>query len=248
MRYERPQQTQIVGRVPIGVGLLTASLTGEVLAPARPKRAAARATLARRVRLPDLDANAGDVGLAGDACPKLKEAPARVVRADRLRNDRAPTHAGLLFATDPGTHLKRIFDDTFADGVVLRRLETSLLTRQPFHDRATTSSRRACAFRGFLLERAPNAMMAIADGLATIAGPGPFEVCRILVRPPSPPIQSTGDTRWSHIRSCRARLNRKWSKNLTTTGSRLDCDDHLIGVWATGSLSGKIGAGSAHDP
>jgi hypothetical protein len=157
MRYGHPQQTQIVGRVPIGVGLLAASLTGEVLAPARPKRAAARATLARMVRLRDLDANAGDVGLG----PKLKEAPARVVPADRLRHDRAPTHAGLLFATDPGTHLKRIFDHKFADGVVLRRLETSLLTRQPFHDRATMSSRRARAFRGFLLERAPNAMMAI---------------------------------------------------------------------------------------
>jgi hypothetical protein len=143
MRYGRPQQTQIVGRVPIGVGLLAASLTGEVLAPARPKRAAARATLARRVRLPDLDANTGDGGLVGDDCAKLKEASARVVPADRLRNDRAPTHAGLLFATDPGTHLKRIFDDTFADGVVLRRLETSLLTRQRFHDRATTSSRLA---------------------------------------------------------------------------------------------------------
>jgi hypothetical protein len=50
MRYGHPQQTQIVGRVPIGVGLLAASLTGEVLAPARPKRAAARATLARIVR------------------------------------------------------------------------------------------------------------------------------------------------------------------------------------------------------
>jgi hypothetical protein len=148
MGYGHPQQTQIVGRVPIG-----ASLTGEVLAPARPKRSAARATLARRVRLHDLDANAGDVGLIRDACPKLKEAPARVVPADRLRNDRAPTDAGLLFETDPGTPLKRIFDDTFADGVVLRRQETSLLTRQPFHDRATTSSRRACAFRGLLLER-----------------------------------------------------------------------------------------------
>jgi hypothetical protein len=36
MRYGHPQQTQIVSRVPIGVGLLAASLTGEVLAPARP--------------------------------------------------------------------------------------------------------------------------------------------------------------------------------------------------------------------
>ena len=53
MRYGHPQQTQIVGRVPIGVGLLAASLTGEVLAPARPKRAAARATLARIARLHD---------------------------------------------------------------------------------------------------------------------------------------------------------------------------------------------------
>jgi hypothetical protein len=95
-----------------------------------------------------------------------------VVPADRLRNDRAPTDAGLLFETDPGPHLKRIFDATFADGVVLRRLETSLLTRQPFQDRAMTSSRRACAFRGFVLERAPNAMMAVADGLAKIAAPG----------------------------------------------------------------------------
>jgi hypothetical protein len=63
MRYGHPQQTQIVGRVPIGVGLEATNLTGEVLAPAPPKRAAARATLARRVRLHDLDANAGDVGL-----------------------------------------------------------------------------------------------------------------------------------------------------------------------------------------
>jgi hypothetical protein len=72
MRYGHPQQTQIVSRVPIGVGLLAASLTGEVLAPVRPKRAAARATLARMVRLRDLDANAGDVGLVRDACPKLR--------------------------------------------------------------------------------------------------------------------------------------------------------------------------------
>jgi hypothetical protein len=128
--------------------------------------------LARIVRLPDLDGNAGDVGLVRDESPKLKAAPARVVPADRLRNDRPPTDAGQVFQTDPSTHLNRILDDTFADGVVLRRLETLLLTRQPFQDRATTSSRRPCAFRGFLLERAPNSMMAIADALAKIAGPG----------------------------------------------------------------------------
>ena len=77
-----------------------------------------------------------------------------------------------MFETDPSTHLNRILNDTFADGVVLRRLEASLLTRQPFQDRATTSSRRPCAFRGFLLERTPNSMVSIADGLAKIAGPG----------------------------------------------------------------------------
>ena len=177
MRYGHRQQTQIVGRVPIGVGLVAASLTGEVLAPARTKTAAARATLARIVRLHDLNGNAGDVGLVLDACPKLKEAPARVVPADRLRNDRPATDAGQVFETDPGTHLNRILDDTFADGMVLRRLETSLLTRQPFQDRATTSSRRPCAFQGFLLERAPNSMMSIADGLARIAGPGATVRC-----------------------------------------------------------------------
>ena len=74
MRYGHPQQTQIVGCVPIGVGLVAASLAGEVLAPARPKTAAARATLARIVRPHDLDGNAGDVGLVLDACPKLKGA------------------------------------------------------------------------------------------------------------------------------------------------------------------------------
>ena len=139
MHYGHPQQTQIVGRVPIGVGLVAASLTGEVLAPAPTKTAAAR-----------------DAGLVLDEGPKLKEAPARVVPADRFRNGRPATDAGQVFETDPSTHLNRILDDTFADGVVLRRLETSLLTRQPFQDRATTSSRRPCAFRGFLLERAPN--------------------------------------------------------------------------------------------
>jgi hypothetical protein len=63
MRCGHPQQTQIVGRVPIGVGLMAASLTGQVLAPTRTKRAAARATFARRVRLHDLNGNAGEVGL-----------------------------------------------------------------------------------------------------------------------------------------------------------------------------------------
>jgi hypothetical protein len=75
MRYGHPQQTQIVSRVPIGVGLLAASFTGEVLAPARPKRAAARATLARMVRLRDLDANAGDVGLVRDALGGVERGP-----------------------------------------------------------------------------------------------------------------------------------------------------------------------------
>jgi len=156
MHYGHPQQTQIVGRVPIGVGLVAASLTGEVLAPAPTKTAAARANLARTVRLHDRDGNAGDAGLVLDEGPKLKEAPARVVPADRFRNGRPATDAGQVFETDPSTHRNRVLDDTFADGVVLRRLETSLLTRQPFQDRATTSSRRPCAFRGFLLERAPN--------------------------------------------------------------------------------------------
>jgi len=126
----------------------------QALAPARTETAAARASLARMVRLHDRDRNAGNVGL--DEGPRLKEAPARAVPADRLRNGRPATDAGQVFETDPSTHLNRILDDTFADGVVLRRLETSLLTRQPFQDRAPTSSRRPCAFRGFLLERAPN--------------------------------------------------------------------------------------------
>jgi len=46
MHYGHPQQKQIVGCVPIGVGLVAASLTGEALAPARTKTAAARANLA----------------------------------------------------------------------------------------------------------------------------------------------------------------------------------------------------------
>jgi hypothetical protein len=125
--------------------LVAASLTGEVLAPARPKRAAARATLPRIVRLPDLD-----------------RTPEWSCRPPSQRSCAHGGRSGLR----PARIFNRIFDDTFADGVVLRRLETSLLTRQPLHDRATTSSRRACAFRRFLLERAPNAMMAIADGLA----------------------------------------------------------------------------------
>jgi hypothetical protein len=74
-------------------------------------------------------------------------------------------------------------DDTFADGVVLRRLETSFVTRQPFQDRATTSSRRPCAFRGFLLERAPISMVSIADGLANMAGPGDRSTCAGSVLP-----------------------------------------------------------------
>jgi hypothetical protein len=53
MHYGHPQQTQIVGCVPIGVG--AASLTGEGVAPARTKTAAARASLARIVRLHDRD-------------------------------------------------------------------------------------------------------------------------------------------------------------------------------------------------
>jgi hypothetical protein len=85
MRYGHPQQTQIVGRIPIGVGTEGASLTGEVLAPARTKTAAARATLARIVRLHDLDGNAGDVGLVVDECPKLNKTPARGVPAAGLR-------------------------------------------------------------------------------------------------------------------------------------------------------------------
>ena len=51
MRYGHPQQAQIVGCVPIGLGLVAASLTGEALAPARTKTAAALASLGRVVRL-----------------------------------------------------------------------------------------------------------------------------------------------------------------------------------------------------
>ena len=94
MRYGHPQQTQIVGCVPIGVGLVAANFTGEDLAPARSKTAAARARLARIVRRHELDANAGDIGLVLDECPKLKKAPARVVPADRLGNDRPAMDAG----------------------------------------------------------------------------------------------------------------------------------------------------------
>ena len=140
MRYGHRQQTQIVGRVPIGVGLVAASLTGEVLAPARTKTAAARATLARIVRLHDLNGNAGDVGLVLDECPKLKKTPART--PDRFRNRRSATDAGRVFEADPRTHPNRVLDDTLAEGVVFCRLETSLPPRQPFQDRATTPSRR----------------------------------------------------------------------------------------------------------
>jgi hypothetical protein len=101
MHYVHPQQTQIVGCVPIGVGLVAASRTGEALAPARTKAAAARANLARKVRLHDRDGNAGDVGLVLDEAPKLKETPARVVPADRFRNGRPATDAGQVLKTDP---------------------------------------------------------------------------------------------------------------------------------------------------
>jgi len=48
MHYGHPQGMQPVGCVPIGVGRVAASLTGEVLAPAPTKTAAARASLAFR--------------------------------------------------------------------------------------------------------------------------------------------------------------------------------------------------------
>ena len=171
MHYGHPQQTQIIGRVPIGVGPMTAGFTGELLAPAPTKTAAARAPLARVVRRHDRDADPGDVGLVLDERPQLKEAPARVVPANRLRNIRPATYAGQVFETDPRTHLNRILDDAPADGVVLCRLETSLPPRQPFQDHTTTTSRRPCAFRGFLLKRTPNSMVAVADGLTQVAGP-----------------------------------------------------------------------------
>jgi len=69
----------MIGRIAIGVGLMTAGFTSEVLAPARTKAAATRATLARVVRRHDFDGNAGEGGLAGDERPKLKQAPAGVV-------------------------------------------------------------------------------------------------------------------------------------------------------------------------
>jgi hypothetical protein len=129
MRYGHPQQTQIIGRVPIGVGPMTARFADEDLAPACTKGAAARTSLARVVRLDDLDADASDVGLVLDERPKLKEAPARVIPANRLRNIRPATDAGQVFETDPRTHLNRILDDALADGVVLCCLETSLPPR-----------------------------------------------------------------------------------------------------------------------
>jgi hypothetical protein len=121
MRYGHPQQTQIVGCVPIGVSLVAANFTDEVLAPAHTKTAAARASLARIVRLHDFDGNPGDVGLTLDECAKLKEAPARVVPADRLRNVRPARDTGQVFETDPSTHLNRLLNNTFADDVVLRQ-------------------------------------------------------------------------------------------------------------------------------
>jgi hypothetical protein len=39
--------------------------------------------------------------------------------ADRVGNDRPATDADQVFETDPSTHLNRILNDTFADGVVL---------------------------------------------------------------------------------------------------------------------------------
>lgn len=83
-----PQQTQIIGRVPIIFGPTTTGFTGEVLAPGCPKGAAARATLALLVRRHDLDAHTGDIDLVPDEPPKLIEPPARVVPANRLRNIR----------------------------------------------------------------------------------------------------------------------------------------------------------------
>ena len=73
MHYGHPQQTQIVGCVPIGVGLVAARLTGEALAPAPTKTAAARANLPGIVRLHDRDGNAGDVGLVLDEGPKAEK-------------------------------------------------------------------------------------------------------------------------------------------------------------------------------
>jgi len=111
MRYGHPQQTQIVGCVPIGVGLMTASFTGEVLTPTRTKAATTQATLARVVRRHDLPG----VGLVRDECPKLKKAPARVVPTDRLRNGRSATDAGQVFEADPRTHRDRFAGDELND-------------------------------------------------------------------------------------------------------------------------------------
>jgi len=110
MRYGRPEEMQVIGHVAIGVDLMTAGLTSEVLAPARTKAAATRATLTGVVRRQDFDETVGHVGL-GER-PKPKGAPARVVPADRPQNGRSATQTGQAFETDPRTHLNRILDDT----------------------------------------------------------------------------------------------------------------------------------------
>ena len=83
MYYGHPQEMQMSGRVPIAVGLMAASFTSEILAPARTKAVATPAILARVMRLHDFDENAADISLMRDERPKLKAAP-RAVPADRL--------------------------------------------------------------------------------------------------------------------------------------------------------------------
>lgn len=171
MRYGHPQQAQIIGCIPIGVGPVAASFAGEALTPSHADAAAARARLARVVRRYDLDGDTGNLGLVFDKRPQLEETPARVVSSNSSRNVRPTANAGQVFEADTRTHLNRILDDALTDGVVFCRLETSLPARQPLQDRATTASRRPCALRSFLLERTPNSMMTIADDLAQIARP-----------------------------------------------------------------------------
>jgi hypothetical protein len=105
-----PQQTQIGGGVPTGVGLVGASLTGEVLAPAHTRTAVARAGLARIVQLHDHDGNAAMLAVYSTKVRSrkklqpewsLRTAFATIVRP-RMQ----------VFAADPSTHLNRISDET----------------------------------------------------------------------------------------------------------------------------------------
>ena len=146
MRYGHPQKAQIVGCVPIGIGLVAAGLAGEDLAPPRAKAAAARARLARVVRPCELNEDTGDPCLVRDELPELVEAPAQMVVADSLRHGRSGADAGQVFEAEPRVHLNRLLHDAFRDGVVLGRLEASLPARQPVQDRAASSPRGPCAF------------------------------------------------------------------------------------------------------